>query len=108
VNELANPNRQTPWEAQEVEAAAREAAAIGGHAGDEGLDPAQRPLVESGEGESEGFELAEADLIRAAENSDSRVDPLADAFTPEADGRCMREYGEADHEQSSELTDGAG
>ena len=46
------------WEEQEAEAAEREAAAIGGRAGDEELDPAQRPLVEAGEGVAEGFELA--------------------------------------------------
>ena len=105
MSEAANTDTLMPWEAEEVEAAAREAAAIGGHAGDEELDPAQRPLVEAGEGEAEGFELAEADLINAAENGESRVDPLADALTPEADGRATRDYGEADHEQSSELTD---
>lgn len=88
-----------PWEEEEVAAAAREAAQIGGRAGDEELDPAERPLVEAGEGEAEGFELAEEDLIEAAEHGDSEADPLADAFPAEAD-RAARaaEYGEADHE----------
>jgi hypothetical protein len=91
----------TPWEAEETEAAAREAAAIGGHAGDEELDPAQRPLVEAGEGEAEGFELAEADLINAAEDGDSRADPLLDAFTPEVGTSApMGTFGEADHEKA--------
>jgi hypothetical protein len=85
MSQLAKTDKQTPWEAVEVEAAAHEAAAIGGHAGDEGLDPAQRPLIEAGEGEAEGFELAEADLIRAAESIDSQLDPFANAFSPEAD-----------------------
>jgi hypothetical protein len=93
--------RDTPWEVEEIEAAASEAAAIGGHAGDEGLDPAQRPLVEAGEGEAEGFELAEADLINAAEDSDSRADPLLDAFTPEVGTPApMGTFGEADHEKA--------
>jgi len=96
----------SPWEAQQAEAAAREAAAIGGRAGDEELDPAQRPLVEGGEGVAEGFELAEEELIGAAEHSDGEFDPLADAFAPEVDsGVQTGEYGEADHEESSELPD---
>ena len=64
-----------PWEEEEAEAAEREAAAIGGRAGDEELDPAQRPLVEAGEGVAEGFELAEEELINAAQHGDSGADP---------------------------------
>jgi hypothetical protein len=91
-----------PSEAAEVAAAAREAAAIGGRAGDEDLDPAQRPLVEAGEGEAEGFELAEQDLIEAAEHGDSGADPLGDAFTPEREPlHGADRYGEADHERST-------
>lgn len=93
-------------EEQEVNAAAREAAAIGGRAGDENLDPARRPLVEAGEGVAEGFELAEGELIEAAQHGDSGADPRADAFTPELDGERPRgEYGDADHEDSSETPD---
>jgi hypothetical protein len=88
-----------PYEDEETEAARREAAAIGGRAGDEDLDPALRPLVEGGEGEAEGFELAEEDLIEAAQHGDSAADPLGDAFTPEVDGLDnVDSYGEADHE----------
>jgi hypothetical protein len=89
---------------REVAAARRDAAAIGGRAGDEQLDPAKRPLVEAGEGEAEGFELAEQALIEAAEHTDGGPDPLADAFTAEVDGgQPAGEYGEADHEESSEV-----
>jgi hypothetical protein len=89
-----------PWEEQEADAAGREAAGIGGHAGDEDLDPAERPLVEGGEGEAEGFELAEDDLIEAAEHGDSAADPRADAFTEEpAAADRVADYGEADEEQ---------
>jgi hypothetical protein len=96
----------SPREAQQAEAAAREAAAIGGRAGDEELDPAQRPLVEGGEGVAEGFELAEEELIEAAEHGDSVANPLADEFTPEVDGgQPVGDYGEADHEDSSEVRD---
>ena len=65
------------------------------------VDPAERPLAEGGEGEAEGFELAEADLIEAAEHGDSEADPLADAFNEERDpADPLTEYGEADHEES--------
>jgi hypothetical protein len=93
------------WEAEQVEAAAREAAAIGGHAGDEQLDPAQRPLVEGGEGVSEGFELAEEDLIEAAQHGDDMVGAPSE-FTREAGRAPVGVYGEADHEDSSEIRDG--
>lgn len=90
------------WEEREAQAAAREAARIGGRAGDEHLDPAQRPLIEAGEGVAEGFELAEAELVAAAEHGDGGLDPLADRFTPEVSDEQRGEYGEADHEDSSE------
>lgn len=93
----------SPWEQREVEAAARAARAIGGRAGDEQLDPAQRPLVEAGEGVAEGFELAEDDLIAAAEHNDGGGDPLVDAFPPEEEATA--EGGEADHEDSSEVVE---
>jgi hypothetical protein len=94
------------WEDEEIAAAAREAAAIGGRAGDENLAPSQRPLVEAGEGEAEGFELAEQALIDAAQHGDSKCDPLGDAFSPEREADlASAEHGEADHEYSSERTD---
>ena len=66
--------------------------------GDEYLDPAQRPLAEAGEGVAEGFELAEDDLIEAAETARAWVNP----FTPEVEARDMTfDYSEADHEASS-------
>lgn len=90
----------------EAEAAGREAAAIGGRAGDENLPPALRPVVEGGEGVAEGFELAEQDLIEATQHGASSADPIEDAFTPEREGdHPVGEYGEADQEQSSEVPD---
>lgn len=62
---------------------------------------AQRPLEEAGEGVSEGFELAEADLIEHASHGDSGPDPRNMAGKPEAE-RSNAEYGDADHEKSSE------
>ena len=41
---------------------------------DDPVDPALAPLIEAGEGESEGFELAEADLIEHAEHGDLHGD----------------------------------
>ncbi len=88
-----------------MEAARDAAGAVGGRAGDEDVDPAERPLEEAGEGQAEGFELAEEDLIGAASHRDNRADPVADEFTPEAEEAETlppNRYGEADHEQTSE------
>ena len=90
-----------PWEEREVDAARTEASRIGGYAGDEHLDPAQRPVVEAGEGVAEGFELAEEGLIEAAATGEG-WDPTRQAFTPEPE-TGSGEYAEADHEDSSEL-----
>ena len=47
---------------------------------------------------TEGFELAEEELIEAAEHADGPNDPLADALTPEVDGGAPRGiFDEADH-----------
>ena len=43
-------------------AAAAEAGEIGGEVPRDTDDPAEQPLIEGGEGEAEGFELAEEDL----------------------------------------------
>jgi hypothetical protein len=89
---------------RETEAAEAEAGAIGGRAGDEDLDPAQRPLTEAGEGEAEGFEEAERELIEAAEHGDPAGDPLADAAAPEAESdRSTAAYGEPDEVDPTEV-----
>ena len=90
---------QDPLVDEQEELAAREAAAIGGVAGDEGLDPAQRPVIEAGGGQAEGFELAEHDLIRHASHGDDRPDMiiLHDAGRPEVESDLQTgEFGEAD------------
>jgi hypothetical protein len=90
----------------EEEAAAAEAASIGGGVprGEEDLDPAMRPLYESGQGDAEGFEQAEQDLIDNASHGDGRGDPISDAFTPEAESdRSTAVYGEPDEEDTTEL-----
>ena len=92
--------RSDDLETREAEAAAAEARRIGGVIPDDGLDPAERPLVEAGEGEAEGFELAERDLIRNASHDDGQALPIEDAFTPETEADAAGvEYGEADEEE---------
>jgi hypothetical protein len=67
---------------------------------DEKVDPALAPLQEAGQGESEGFELAEQDLIEHASHGDqhgtSRITSDAAGFDdPEEIGAVD---GEADEE----------
>jgi hypothetical protein len=73
-----------PIAEEEAEAAAAEAAEIGGPAPDDPIDdPAERPLVEGGGGQAEGFELAEAELIDNAAHGDRKRFPNRDAPPPE-------------------------
>ena len=93
--------------AEEEAAAAAEAAAIGGGIphGEEDYDPAMRPLYEAGQGDAEGFEQAEQDLIDNASHGDGRGEPLSDAFTPEVESdRSTAVYGEPDEEDVTEVT----
>lgn len=79
---------------EEAAAAAVEAGHIGGRAPIESDDPSQQPLIEAGQGESEGFELAEAQLRDIASHGNERGFPLRDAPPPEE--RELVERGEAD------------
>jgi hypothetical protein len=90
---------------QEVDAAAREAAGIGGVAGDEDLDPAQRAVIEGGGGEAEGFEQAEALLIEHASHGDEQSAHAILHDSGRSEERTEGESAEADHERSSELED---
>jgi hypothetical protein len=94
-------------ERRETEAAAREAAGIGGIAGDEDLDPAERPVLEGGGGQAEGFEQTEALLIEHASHGDQQSAHaiIHDRGLPEE--RSERADGEADEQRSSELDDEA-
>lgn len=88
---------------EQAEAAAAEAAEIGGHTNTEHLPPEQRPLAEGGEGEAEGFELAQEQLIENASHGDGTGSPLGDRFTPEeAAAKDLASYGEADEVHVSE------
>jgi hypothetical protein len=91
---------------RETDAAAHEAAGVGGRA-PEDEDPARRPVDEAGGGEAEGFEQAEEDLRENAEHGQlGPRDPNRDVFTPEkesdlADG----EYAEADDARTEDRPD---
>jgi len=79
---------------EEADAAAAEAGRVGGIAPIESDDPAQQPLIEAGQGESEGFELAEARLRDIASHGDEHRFPDRDVGAPE--DREQVERGEAD------------
>lgn len=90
---------EDPRVREESDAAAAEAAAIGGRAPEEG-DPAERPLREAGQGESEGFEEAEAELEeRAAHGEPAGIPP---EHLPEPEEPIDAEFGEADEVIPSE------
>ena len=80
-------------EDEEAEAA-REAAGIGGTVPKDTDDPAEAPLLEGGEGESEGFELAEKDLEDIAEHGDEHRFP--DGMSQPEEPQDPDEYGEPD------------
>lgn len=92
------------YEQEEIDAAASEAALIGGVTGEENLDPAQRPVIEAGGGEAEGFEETERILIEHSSHSDQQSAHaiLHDQGRPEEPDE-EREDAEADAERSSEL-----
>jgi hypothetical protein len=81
---------------EEEEEAALEAAQIGGEVPRDVDDPAEQPLVEAGQGESEGFELAEQELEDHASHGDQHRFPDRDVPDPEEPQSA--EYGEADEE----------
>jgi hypothetical protein len=91
---------------READAAAHEAAGIGGRA-PEDEDPERRPVDEAGGGQAEGFEQAEEDLRENAEHGQlSPRDPNRDTFTPEAEGDLAdAEYGEADDARTEDRPD---
>ncbi len=68
-------------------------------------DPeAQRPLEEAGQGESEGFEQAEQELIEHASHGDQHAARrvIRDAPLDEADDARAAQQGDPDHPRSSE------
>ena len=79
---------------EEADAAAAEAAGIGGDVPRDSDDPAEQPLIEAGQGEAEGFELAEKDLEDIASHGDEHRFP--DNVPPPPEEPQQAEYGEAD------------
>jgi hypothetical protein len=47
MDDRSETRRRLPWEGKQVDAAAYAAGAIGGGAGDEDVDPVERPLQEA-------------------------------------------------------------
>jgi hypothetical protein len=104
---------ESDFERSQEDAAAAEARGIGGRPSSEQpgidadeLDPAQAPLIEAGEGESEGFELAEEELIEHASHGDEhspwRIHE--DASYTEEDPR-QNDGAQADEEHTTEGPD---
>lgn len=92
-----------PYEREETDEAAREAAQIGGSPGSDELDPAQRPVKEAGGGEAEGFEEAEQALIDHASHGDQQsAHAILHHQGQDEEPNRRREDGEADRERSSE------
>jgi len=94
--------------AQETARAAADAGDIGGRPSSEpppidDVDEAQRPLAEAGQGEAEGFEQAEQELIEHASHGDQHAARRAIEDAPdETDDLRASDAGEADFERSSE------
>jgi hypothetical protein len=99
----------TPDPAREqAQAAAAEAAAIGGRVSseppsEESRDEAFRPVAEAGGGEAEGFEEAERELVEHASHGDEHAARRAIQDAPDegADARAAQ-AGNPDVERSSE------
>jgi hypothetical protein len=77
--------RRVPWEEREVDAAHVRGWRDWRSGGDEDVDPAGRPLQEAGEGEAEGFELADENLVEAAETGVTWIDPIRAVFPAESE-----------------------
>jgi hypothetical protein len=86
---------------EEEEAAAGEAAEIGGRSGMEDMEEAERGAAEHGAGEAEGFEQAEQLLEGQATHGDPALDPQRNA--PEAEEeKDSSVHGEADQVDSTD------
>jgi hypothetical protein len=95
---------EDPLLRREEHAAEAEAGAIGGRRPDYEGDEAHRPLEEGGEGEAEGFELAERDLEETASHGEGRYSPEADEYEVEEEAeRADAVYGEPDEVDPTEV-----
>jgi len=93
---------------EQADLAAAEAARIGGTPSSEEPpgdqpDEAQRPLDEAGQGEAEGFEQAEEELIEHSTHGDQHAARRAvEDATAERDDARAAQQGDPDYERSSE------
>jgi hypothetical protein len=87
---------------KQTDAAAAEAARIGGRSGQEEMGEAERASAEHGGGEAEGFEQAEDLLEGQASHSDTSIDPQAGAEEPAEEEPVPATYGDADKVESTE------
>jgi hypothetical protein len=106
---MSDISRDDELARQEADRAAAEAGAIGGsdpRSPSGTTDEAQRPLAEAGQGEAEGFEQAEQNLIEHASHGDQHAARQALEDSPsESDDVRAAGGGEADREYSSERED---
>ena len=105
---MAEIDRDDELATQEADRAAAEAAAIGGRVSSEPgpvrgrPDEAARPLVEAGQGEAEGFEQVEQELIEHASPGGQHSARQAIEDAPdESDDAAAGRGGEADREYST-------
>ncbi len=98
---------------EQADLAAAEAARIGGTPSTEASpaaqpDESQRPLDEAGQGEAEGFEQAEEQLIEHSSHGDQHAArrTAEDATTEQDDARAAQQ-GDPDYERSSERDEDA-
>jgi hypothetical protein len=95
---------EDPLLRREERAAAAQARAIGGPAPDYEVDEDHRPLQEGGEGEAEGFEESERELIETGSHGDPRFSPDANAPEPEVESDLSTAaYGEPDEVDPTEV-----
>jgi len=99
-----------PLAEEEAQAAAREVRDIGGRPTrdlEEDLphNPAMDPVYEAGGGESEGFEMAEEELIEHSEHGPAKPEVQIRVREEEIDEERndSAEYGEADREDRPDL-----
>jgi hypothetical protein len=98
------PEAEDPLLRREEDAAAAEGAAVGGPAPETEGDEAARPLEEAGQGEAEGFEQSERELVEHASHGEDRRIPEADVFPQEDPAADRAVYGEADEVDPTEVT----
>lgn len=109
---MTNSDRYDELAERETDQAGAEAGAIGGRTSSEpepidgAPDESRRPLAEAGQGEAEGFEQAEQDLVEHASHGDQHAARRVIEDGPdESDDALAEEGGEADQEYSSQHDD---